>query len=853
MAPTMSSSTIAFVFALAACTPSPRDIPAPRNTERPAIAMDQPVSPAWRALHALGDASFVLPPHNLPDGHPSDGVYELPTGWSHRGTAGHSSLYSRDLPLRLPPKRYRQPPAGLDLRHGERGLDYTRDLDRTRGGEEGWAVIGETLWVSIEGDPGRLDPPLRLVHSATSEQQRRLAFSMAGLPEQEFVSHIATLGQETRSCLLLPAPGSVGWELDLPPGARLQLGLGILPRIDLSLPESDGLEVHVRVNGEELASWEVEVADSFDDVEVDLSRFGGQRVELQLASSTGGDPTGDLALLSAPVIHGASEDVRRVVVVGIDTLRPDHTGVHGYARATSPELDALAEGSYVFDRAYAPAPRTKPSFRSAFTGAYPLPAVHTPTFGQVLSAAGMVTAGFSGNVHLVPRFGFSDGFDLWHYENGAKAVDQVDRAIAWLDRHQGMDSFLFVHIMDPHIFYDAPGRYKNLFVDDKPGWDFPKRYNRWDLDKLQRAGKLGELEKDYVEGRYDGEVRYTSSELGRLFEAIDALPGRTLLVVHTDHGEEFWEHDGFEHNHTLYDEVVRAVLWIRPPGGWVGGPHRVDAQVGLIDIAPTLYDLLGVPRSEWPTMAGSSLAPLLDPARAGLEAETAAALEDRPLHVGYLMYDKERWAVVHRGGKYILHTISGDEELYDLANDATEQRDLVQERADELPAWRERLAQATGWPVGPGLRVHLRGRMGQPLELVFPAPVAEAGVLDPEADRNRRSNLEWGESPKAVPADIATVSLSEDRSRVRVVPGPKPRGTVYVLFGDEVPDGVTLEGEGTSRDVRMIAQNQDFEGNRLELVPGTIIVPKDSMAHRVMAKDADEATMEALKALGYVQ
>jgi arylsulfatase A-like enzyme len=837
---------------LAACEPATRDIPPPQHRERPSVGMDTPGAPAWRALHALEQARFELPEHNLPDGMPSDGVYALADGWSAEG-GGRLTKYTHDLPVLLPHKRYRQPPAGLELHQGEQVLEYRRDLDRIDNLRPGWAVVGDTLWVALDEDPGALAAPLELRHSATSEQQRRLAFGMAGLSAPEFVSTIATLGPETRACLLLPAPGSAEWDLDLPQGAVFRTGLGIRPRIDLSLPESDGLSVHLAVNGERVASFVVEVAERFEDVEVDLSRFGGQRVTLELSSSPGASSVGDLALLSAPIIAGGAGDVRRVVVVGIDALRADHLGTYGHPRDTSPELDQLAEGAYVFDRAYAPAPRTKPSFRSAFTGAYPLPAIHTPTFGQVLSQAGLVTGGFSANVHLVPRFGFSDGFDSWHYDNGAKASDQVDRAIAWLERNQDTDSFLFLHIMDPHIFYDAPGRFKNLYVEDSPPLKFPRKFNRWEIKRLETTGKLGETEKRFVEDRYDGEVRYTSSELGRFFTALDALPGRTLVVVHTDHGDEFWEHGGFEHNHTLYNELVRTVLWIRPPGGWAGGPHRVQAQASLVDIAPTLYDLLGVPRSDWPAMAGRSLAPLVDQARAGLEAETVAALDERPLHVGYLMYDTERWAVVHRGGKYILHTISGDEELYDLDADPSEQRDLSSERSDTLPAWRERLAQATGWPVGPGLRVALGGRKGAPFELVFSEPVAEAGVLDPEASSTRRANLEWGETPKAVPADVAEVSLSEDGTRVRITPGPKPRGTIYVLFGEQAPATMRLEGKGTAREVGVSQQTQVFEGNKLDLTPGTVIVPRDSMAQRVMATEEDEATMEALKALGYVE
>ncbi len=838
---------------LVACTPAPRDVPPPRHGDRPDLALDQPAAPAWRLLSELEQGRFELPEHNLPDGHPSDGVYPLPDGWSRESSRGRLDSYTRDLPLQLPHKRYRKPPAGLELHIGGEAVDYLRDLDRKRPGKSSWAVIGDTLWLAHASDPETLEPPVELVHPATAQQQARLSFGLAGLPAAEFVTTIATLGAETRACLLLPAPGRASWTVTLPQDAKLRAGLGIHPRIDLSLPESDGVRYELLVDGKQVWSQKIDVEEAFEDVEVDLGSWAGQEVELTLATSPGANSVGDLALWSNPFIASGSSQPRRVVVIGIDTLRPDHTGVHGYGRATSPELDLLAEGAYVFEHAYAPAPRTKPSFRSAFTGSYPLPAIQTPTFGEILGAHGFVTGGYSANVHLVPRFGFSDGFDDWHYDNGAKADEQVDRALTWLERHRDVDSFLFLHIMDPHVFYAAPGRFENMFVEGKPSQKLPTRFNRWEIERLDASGKLDEDEYRYIEGRYDGEVRYTSSELGRLLTTIDGLPGETLLVVHTDHGEEFWEHGGFEHNHSLYDELVRAVLWFRPPGGWAGGPHRIDTQVGLIDIAPTLYDLLGVPRSEWPAMAGSSLAPYLDPSRDQERESLDTSLSDRPLHVGYLMYDKERWAVVWQGGKYILQTISGEEELYDLDQDPSEQKNLVQERASELPAWRERLAQATGWPVGSGLRLELKGRKGLPFELVFPVPVAEAGVLDPEANRSRRANLEWGEEPRATPDQVATVTLSADGTRVRVEPGSRASGTVYVLFGEDVPTTMRFEGDTTARDLSVVAQDQAFEGNHLSLVPGTLIVPKDSMAQRVNQKDEDDATIEALRELGYVE
>src|SRR5690606_27879121 len=245
---------------------------------------------------------------------------------------------------------------------------------------------------------------------------------------------------------------------------------------------------------------------------------------------------------------------------------------------TSPELDALAARSVVFERAWAPAPRTRPSFRSAFTGRGALDAVGAPNTADSFQAAGFATAGFVANMHLTPRFAFDRGFDHWELHNGSDAGPQVDRTLAWMREHQHEDTFVFLHLMDPHLFYRAPGDFHHLFVDD-PDPTLPATFNRWEASAWSRAAELTDRRVAHISGLYDGEIAYTSSQVGRLLAAVDAAHPNTAVLLHTDHGEELWDHDGFEHNHTLYDEVVRAALWLRPPPSASIEPRRVDEPV----------------------------------------------------------------------------------------------------------------------------------------------------------------------------------------------------------------------------------------------------------------------------------
>ncbi len=668
-----------------------------------------------------------------------------------------------------------------------------------------------------------------------------------------------TMGQETRPCICLESSGRISWTLSIPEGARLQTGYGVESNEPPGGRAARHPRTHFKISLDGTPIWQksVKPSDLFDDVDLALGRWAGRSVELVLEVNL--EKGEGRACWAAPEVYSSGgEEPRRVVVIGIDALRADHLGTHGYQRNTSPEMDAFADTSFVFDNSFAPAPRTRPSFRSAFTGRYPLTATAGMTFGEVLNEAGFVTAGFSGNVHLVPHFGFNRGFSYWFYENGAKADDQVDRALSWLRAHQDREAFLFLHIMDPHIFYNAPGRHKNMFVEHEPTHNLPDKFNRWYIYRQMARGKLDQLDKDFIEARYDGEIHFVSAQLQRLFDALDRLPGRTLTILHTDHGDEFWDHGGFEHNHTLYNELVRTALWFRPPGGLTGGPRRFSDQVGLVDIAPTIYDLLDIPRERWPGMDGTSLRPLLE---TGHEADARRALlqdllKERPLHLSYLMYDKERWGVVQDHGKYIIQTVSGQEELYDLATDPTESHNLALQRASELPRWRQRLALATGWQVGPGLRISFSLHKESEISIRFSSPVADADLYDPESSSTRRANLELGQKPRIEASSVADVLLSPDRTTVTIRARSRPRGSAWVLFSSDSPppDSAQLLFQGQVKVLTLESRENNLPGlGTVQVEPGTVIAARGYQLHDVKMDQVDQDSMEALKALGYLE
>ncbi len=804
-----------------------------------------------RLVDRVQEATWDLPATNVPDGIAVAGQFVLDSGWRRvSGAGGSKKRWRHSSPVRLVRKRYIAPPQGIRLLKAGRDMPFEAMPIGIAGT---WYLSSEGIFITAENSPATWPNPPVLQSGRETTLQARLNTEASGLSPEEYVPYSLTLDAITRKGLLLPAPGTASWQLQLPQAAELRLGLAIVPRSVTRGGRSEGARLLVEVNGEVAAQLTVRPEGRFQDARVDLSAFGGQKVQFTLRSDPAGSADWDHVFLADPHIQGTPTGTpRRVIIVGLDTVRVASMTQHGAKRDTTVPLDAFAASSVVFDAAYAPAPRTRPSFRTSLTGFQPLAAIGAPTVADAFRAQGFHTAGITANVHLVPRFGFNSGFDYWHYENGTDADVQVRRARRWLEAHEHQDSLLFLHLMDPHTFYRAPGRFANRYVETDAGPLDPD-LNRWRVQALSDAGRLTRENKQWLEGRYDGEVRFMAEELAGFLAWVETLPGQTLVVLHSDHGEEFWEHGGYEHNHTLYQELVQGVLWIRPPGGWGDGPHRIDKNVGLVDIVPTLLDLFGM---EAPTMDGLSLAPLLDAGRAKEVEALNAALDERALPIGHLMYDKERWAVVADGHKYILQTMSGEEELYEVATDPLELRQVAPLYSPEqMDKWRRKLAEATGWPVGAGWRVEI-SRAKVPFTLRFDAPV-EGLILDPESGSKRRANLEWGETSTKGPDDIGSLARSEDGLSLTFTPSGKSTKGVLAIRLDHRGQTAMLLAENTEQPVEAGA-TVSTKTLKLTLEAGTVILPQDSVRQVLARKETtgEEATgdaIEALRALGYVE
>ncbi|MBL8862771.1 MAG: sulfatase [Planctomycetes bacterium] len=319
-----------------------------------------------------------------------------------------------------------------------------------------------------------------------------------------------------------------------------------------------------------------------------------------------------------------------MLLVAIDTLRADALGHAGGRAGVSPRLDALAAESVRFQAAFAHAPWTLPSFASLFTslppeahgaggdvsGGWRALEPRFTTLAERFQDAGYATHAIVNVDFLTAPFGTAQGFDTVDAQvapdnHGVRrAGPTTDAALAWLDARGAQPSFLFVHYFDPHAEYDPPPAWRARFALDADRDSTAFRFGSREHVVRHRLGRMPLDAPTLARARalYDGEVAYVDHEVGRLLDGLHerGLDARTIVILTSDHGEEFGEHGSWEHGHTHFDELLHVPLLVRAPGL---APRAVDAPVGLVDLGPTLCTLAGL--SVPATFGGRDLAPAL--------------------------------------------------------------------------------------------------------------------------------------------------------------------------------------------------------------------------------------------------
>lgn len=364
-----------------------------------------------------------------------------------------------------------------------------------------------------------------------------------------------------------------------------------------------------------------------------------------------------------------------LLLVTVDTLRPDHLHCYGYSQIETPNLDAVAESGAAFENGVTQTPLTPPSHASIFTGLNP-PSHHvrdtggfvlqssSVTLATILQRQGWDTAAFISSAVLKKLFGLNQGFAVYddqmpkpgkghEFDEDAerRAGETVDHALHWLETQSGKPYFLWVHVYDPHAPYQPPAPYAQKYKD-----------------------RL-----------YDGEIAYADHELGRLFDAVrKKSPANALIAVLSDHGESLGEHGEFTHGVFLYDSTLRIAFLLSGPG--VPRGARIKPQARTIDFLPTVLDLMG----------GKPPAPVqgvsLRPYFAGKDAETAVSYAET-LYPKINMGWAELRAIRTNRWKYVR---APKPELYDLSVDPAEANNVIESHAPEVQRFEAQLKSVIG-------------------------------------------------------------------------------------------------------------------------------------------------------------
>ncbi len=309
-----------------------------------------------------------------------------------------------------------------------------------------------------------------------------------------------------------------------------------------------------------------------------------------------------------------------VIVISVDTLRADRVGAYGSDRGITGMMDFWARRGVTFTNAYAAAPWTLPSHASAFTGLYSTEHMAidekisidkaAPMLAEEMKKAGLKTGAFVAHYYLSAEYGFDRGFDDFFIKPNATADEMVTKATNWLHDNKDENFFLFLHLFDPHTPYTPPPDLAKKHYPSDAGVkvngttaDVMSVMLDWPSDHAQRVLRV-------LSALYDGEVDFVDNQLEVLFKAMqeEQLDQNTIIVLFSDHGEEFMEHGMMEHGFTLYEEQLRVpFIWYYPAK--LKGGLIIDEPVSLVDMMPTLLDLLGLPPVQKP-ISGRSLTPL---------------------------------------------------------------------------------------------------------------------------------------------------------------------------------------------------------------------------------------------------
>ncbi len=617
------------------------------------------------------------------------------------------------------------------------------------------------------------------------------------------------------------------------------------------------------------------------DLEIPLDRFAGDEIELRFTATVETQGPAPPVAWGPVMLAGARERPNprpNVLLIVVDTLRADHVSAYGYHRETTPHVDAMLAGKGVLlEHAYAQAPWTLPSIVSLMTGRYSTELLSDrlaafkippgiPSIAEHMRELGYETAAFYANPALHLGNGFDRGFDTFFAPPASfdwfnrHADDLNRRMLPWVAAHRDRPFFLYAHYLDPH------DPYANEEIVDHRSPFFPGYQGTLRGDQVHElyGGRveLADPAEDVAQltALYDSEIHYVDRFVGELLAAVgeEAL-ANTLVVFTSDHGEELFEHGGFKHGQSLYEEQIRVPLIFRWDGRLPAG-RRLSGVVELLDVLPTVISAAGGTLD--PAWQGENLLPALRfeqplPRRAAFAQHLAGG----PLRAAVVL-DGLKLVLFNRRELFVppnefedhLYKVDlarfADAELYELAADPGETRN----RAAAAPAAGGRLAALVHRRLDrrlPGLRIVCSGvpagaRLVATIELASPSPSWEPLFLA-EADTvelaGTKLELSWSGDPALAPG--RGIRLPDEGVAIASVR--------LELAGERLPPAAVYLGSGLPYGGGAVSPDSLKARGAPQLPDGPALMlwqPAEKPA--IPEAEEDEETRRRLKALGYL-
>jgi arylsulfatase A-like enzyme len=486
----------------------------------------------------------------------------------------------------------------------------------------------------------------------------------------------ASAGGVDRRAIVLASGAQVDWFAEVPEDGTLVFGTG------LGSEGSGTLALEINSDGSPGSTQRVEVGASWSDQQVSLKQLAGKIVRVRFRN----EGETELALSDVRVVRRVGEVVtvdepaRNVVVLLIDTLRASKLqAYYPKTRVKTPTIDAFASQGTLFERPQSPENWTKPSVASVLTSLHP--ATHNTKqdasklpksalmLSEVYQKAGFKTASFIANGYVSNAFGFDQGWD--HYTNyirearNTNASNVFGEAEGWIEKNKDGRFFVYIQTIDPHVPYDPPAKFLEMYDPQPYNGQVKNRRTHLMLDDAKKNPKkyaFTKRDKERIEALHDGEISYHDEHFGKFLVKLQelGLDENTIIVVTSDHGEEFQEHGSWGHGHSVYQELLGVPLMFRWPGV-IPASTRIGPVVSTLDIGPTVLEATGVPIPE--KFEGRSLLGFM---RGDWPSGPYVAFSD--------FLDHRR---VIRGGDWKM-IIRGNlsQVMFDLGNDYWEQKEL---------------------------------------------------------------------------------------------------------------------------------------------------------------------------------